>query len=186
VKEKNRVQDPQTLIAEIIRSASREVRLIDRDDIEARCLRSFHSTDPKPDFAADLEAAIANNHDLSVLTDPESHKQYYSVNHMSRTYAGILARRKSPVAQIVETIRENSRLYPRPVPLDLFIEPPFDLLPEDIQTALTSMNGLPDFSDIAHTTTSSGTIYLYSTLHLEHEYARLLAERQDVGLAANP
>jgi hypothetical protein len=184
MKEETPKQDSQAIIAEIIRSASSEVRLVNRNEIETEFLKADHS--PHPEFETAFAAAMASQQDLSFVKSPEGMELYHSLNHMSCTYACILARKKSPVIQMAETVRENSRLYPRPIPLDIFIEPPFDLQPEEIEASLTSMNDNPDFNDIAHTTTTVGTVYLYSTRHLEHDYAQFLAERQDVGLAANP
>jgi hypothetical protein len=43
-----------------------------------------------------------------------------------------------------------------------------------------------EFSDIAATKTSEETIYLYSTLHLEPDYASMLDEWLDVGQYQNP
>jgi hypothetical protein len=43
-----------------------------------------------------------------------------------------------------------------------------------------------EFQDIALATTSMGRVYLYSTHHLEPDYASTLAEWLDVGQANNP
>jgi hypothetical protein len=43
-----------------------------------------------------------------------------------------------------------------------------------------------EFNDIRQTTTSSHTIFLYSTLHLEPDHATMLAEWLDVGQFENP
>jgi hypothetical protein len=48
------------------------------------------------------------------------------------------------------------------------------------------MDGQEEYEDIARTTTSIGTVYLYSTRHLEPDYASTLAEWLDVGQANNP
>jgi hypothetical protein len=43
-----------------------------------------------------------------------------------------------------------------------------------------------DFGDISFVESSEGTVYLYSTRHLDRDYAAFLAERLDVDLAMNP
>jgi hypothetical protein len=43
-----------------------------------------------------------------------------------------------------------------------------------------------EYRDILPTTTSASRIFLYSTLHLEPEYASMLAEWLDVGQFNNP
>jgi len=42
------------------------------------------------------------------------------------------------------------------------------------------------FKDIQQTTSSIGTAFLYSTIHLDPDYASMLAEWLDVGQASNP
>jgi hypothetical protein len=72
------------------------------------------------------------------------------------------------------------------VPLDIFRESPFDLTQEEILDCLKKMAEQGEYQDITQTTTSIGTIFLYSTQHLEPDYASSLAEWLDVGQANNP
>ncbi len=110
---------------------------------------------------------------------------YHDPALLSRTYALILDRKGSPVALMAGEIRANSREYPRPVPVELFEAPPFDLTPIEIEHALKTMAASPDFQDITFTTTPSGVAYLFSTTHLERVYAEFLAQRAE-SLAMNP
>ncbi len=87
---------------------------------------------------------------------------------------------------IAEIVRENSAIYPRPVPLDMFKHSPFDLTLEEIQASLAQMAGRDEYKDINQTTTSIGTVFLYSTSHLDPGYASMLAEWLDVEQANNP
>jgi len=48
------------------------------------------------------------------------------------------------------------------------------------------MPGQEEYQDIAQTTTSIGTIFLYSTRHLDPGHASMLAEWFDVGQFNNP
>jgi hypothetical protein len=57
---------------------------------------------------------------------------------------------------------------------------------EEIEASLEHMAGKEDFRDICRTTTSIGTAFLFSTLHLEPDYASMLAEWFDVGQFQNP
>jgi hypothetical protein len=43
-----------------------------------------------------------------------------------------------------------------------------------------------EYQDIQQTTTSIGTVFLFSTLYLEPDYATFLAEWIDVGQVNNP
>ncbi|MBM3299678.1 MAG: hypothetical protein FJY85_06970, partial [Deltaproteobacteria bacterium] len=112
---------------------------------------------------------------------------YYSVQSLSETYAGILMRKsENPLWLIAEVVRANSQLYPRPVPLDSFHELPFGLTPEEIAECLAIMGQQKEYQDIAQTITSIGTLFLYSTQHLEPDHASTLAEWLDVGQVNNP
>ena len=83
-------------------------------------------------------------------------------------------------------MRENSAIYPRPVPVETFRQPPFEMTEEEIRTCLARMAGQEDLGDIWQTTTSAGTLFLYSRLHLEPEHAAMLAERLDMGPLLDP
>ena len=87
---------------------------------------------------------------------------------------------------MAQTIRDNSASYCRPVPLDLFEQKPFDLEPAQILAGLRAISENDHYADIAHVATSQGSIYLYSTHTLEHDFAGFLAEREDVELFLNP
>jgi hypothetical protein len=138
-------------------------------------------------FDAFLKGAIEDNGDLKEISDGKGNFRYYSTRSMAEPYAKILSRKgENPVLLMAEVIRENSRRYPRPVPLELFEDPPFDLTPEEIVSCLKEMAEGKDYQDIAQTTSSIGTVFLFSKLHLEPDYASMLAEWIDVGQAKSP
>ena len=176
-------------LAEAIREASRAGQLVGRhellSDLSERTLLDPDATDT-PDVEALLAETLATHQDLAALTSITGETLYHAPSLLSRTYASILARKGSPVVLIAEEVRRNSAEYPRPVPLDLFEQPPFDLTPEQIEAGLKTMAASPEFEDISYTSTSTGAVYLFSTRHLERPYAAFLAERADVGLLLNP
>jgi hypothetical protein len=139
-----------------------------------------------PDLDALLAETLAANDDLAVAAGEGGERFYHSPPLMSRTYAAILAGRSSPCRLMADEVRRNSAEYPRPVPLDLFEYPPFDLAPETIEACLKALADDPACADISFTTTSAGTVYLFSTRSMDRAYAAFLAERADVGLASNP
>jgi hypothetical protein len=85
-----------------------------------------------------------------------------------------------------KTMEENAILYPRPIPVDIFKNSPFELTQEEIQSCLQKMSDQEEYQDIAQTTTSAGTVFLYSNIHLDPGYASMLAEWLDVGQFNNP
>ena len=139
-----------------------------------------------PDMEALMAETLAAHPDLAALRSISGQTLYHAPALLSCTYASILDRRDSPVILIAEEIRRNSLEYPRPLPLEIFEESPFDLTPDRIEDSLKIMAASPEFQDITFTTTSTGAVYLFSSRYLERRYAAFLAERADVGLALNP
>jgi hypothetical protein len=134
-----------------------------------------------------LKKTMEENEDLKELLDQEDLPRYYSLQYMSEAYAKILLRKEgNPLMLIAEIVRENSALYPRPIPMDTFKNSPFELTQEEILACLQKISGQEDYQDIARTTTSAGTVFLYSSRHLDQGYASMLAEWLDVGQFNNP
>jgi len=132
-----------------------------------------------------LPEILEQRPDLSSFEGTSGQTLHHAPEILSRTYARILDRKGSPLLLMAEEIRANSRDYPRPVPVELFESPPFDLTPEEIEQTLRAMATDPAYQDIAFTTTSSGAVHLFSTLHLERGYAVFLAQRAE-SWADNP
>lgn len=183
------------ILAELVRTASREVRLIGEAELRAGLTAQLALTPsgdgPGPDlsdagFADLLAEALTLHPDLIALEEPGRERRLFSTAHLSRTYAAILAAKDSPVRLLAETVRANSRDYPRPVPLSLFSYPPFNLPEDALHATLDGLTHLPEYRDIAQLATSTGAVYLYSANFLEPAYAAFLAERLDVGLSDNP
>lgn len=190
MSEEKRESHPLCLaLAEAIREASRDGHLVDRDTLTER-LRIQGLLCDEPPEAPDMELllleTLAAHEDLAVFESTSGRALYHVPSLLSRTYASILDRKTSPVLLIAEEVRRNSMEYPRPIPLELFEQSPFDLVPEQIQAALKAMAADPELADITFTTTSTGAVYLFSSRYLERPYAAFLAERADTGLALNP
>jgi hypothetical protein len=134
-----------------------------------------------------LSTASHTHDDLRTIPNQEGNKRYYSLQFMTETYAQLLLRREGdPLQLIAEIVRENSALYPRPFPLGAFEGSPFAMTREEIQQCLDHMSCHKAYQDIARTITSAGSVFLYSTLHLDPGYAATLAEWTDVGQHDNP
>lgn len=176
-------------LAEAIREASGAGQLVGRDALLEE-LRARGLLDPNESNDPDIEALLAGtldtNQDLAAMTGITGEILYHAPSLLSRTYASILDRKGSPTLLIAEEVRRNSADYPRPLPLELFEQSPFDLTPEQIEESLKTMAGSPKFEDISFTTTSTGAVYLFSSRHLDRPYAAFLAERADSWLMQNP
>jgi len=178
-------------IAGIIREKSQAGQLISQNEIFQRLLergliKGNKEGAPKV-LETLLEKALEENGDVIRLYTEGEEPYFFSSQFMSESYARILIQKRAdPMLLIAEIVRENSAIYPRPVPLDIFKHSPFDLTVEQIQAYLAQMAQQDDYRDIQQTTTSVGTVFLYSTLHLDPGYASMLAEWVDVGQANNP
>ena len=188
--EKEKKTAPQT-IAALVRKASEEGRLSPETEIlcEAAGRNLFPPTSPDAaeEVSSLLKKALAENEDLHELAAPDGSRDFYSSEFMTEAYARILSlKRGGPRQLIAEIVRQNSAFYPRPVPIDTFTHPPFNLTTQDVLKELEEMRAEEGYRDIASTTTSSPRVFLYSTLHLEPDHAAMLAEWLDVGQFENP
>jgi hypothetical protein len=178
-------------ILKIIRNRSETGRLANAEEIlsELRCqgLLDSQEFEQKTWLETTLKQVLRENQDIREISANNEIDYYYSVRSLSETYARILALKSdNPLRLIAEIVRENSRLYPRPVSATSFREPPFGLTEEEITECLATMVDREEYQDIAQTITSVGTKFVYSSRYLDPDYASLLAEWLDVGQADNP
>ena len=125
--------------------------------------------------------------DLAIVS--EGQRAYlYSTRYMTRQYAEAAARvAEGDIPRLIaETVRADSAMYPRPTPIAIFAEQPFGLAGDQVAMALERMLADPGFNDIRRVTASDGTVFLFSTRHLEPAHAASLAEWLAVGRANNP
>ncbi len=176
-------------ILEAVREASAEARLVAADELverlRARGFGECLDAQPGGEPCRRVEALLSGLPEIASLASLSGRAVYHDPALLSRTYARILDRKGATALLMAEEIRANSRDYPRPVPVELFEAPPFDLAPEAIEAAFKAMAADEEFRDIAFTTTSQGTVYLFSSRHLERGYATFLAE-QDETFSMNP
>ena len=177
--------------AQVIRKLSGEGRFASGADVleDLRALELFpEAPEDAPAALEDiLAAALAKSPDFVPVGGAAAERRFYSSQFMTKAYAGLLLRKEGePLVLIAETVRENSALYPRPLPLGAFEQPPFSLTRAEILDCLGRMAAQDAYRDIARTRTSAGNEYLYSTAHLEPDYASSLAQWIDVGQYDNP
>lgn len=105
---------------------------------------------------------------------------------LSSSYARLMSAKNNPVEMVVAYVRDVSKTYPRPVLLGSLQDAPFNFTQEEVQDILKMIDGDENLKDIRFTTSSLGTVYLYSNKYLEDDYADYLAEYLDVGVAMSP
>ena len=183
--------EPTGAIAVMIRQESKAGKLISAPEILRRGADQELFPTPAAGLGEEagnlLRKVVDENEDLHELAAEDGSRSYYSSHFMTGAYAGILLQKQAdPLRLITEIVRQNSAVYPRPVPLDLFTQPPFDLTLQEVLNVLERMSGRDEYRDIEPTTTSTSRVFLYSTLHLDPAHASMLAEWFDVGQPNNP
>lgn len=126
--------------------------------------------------------------DLRLLTNSRGNRYLYSEAYMTHTYAEILARAeaKDPCETLAATVRQDSRVYPRPTSLEAFKAPVFGINPDDLGMFVSEMTTQPRYEDIKLVKASNGAVYLYSSLYLEPEWVKATVEWQEVERYLNP
>jgi len=102
----------------------------------------------------------------------------YSELSMNNNYATILARieDRDISRAIAETVRNESRIYPRPISSKIFYSSPFFIKEEDLLKILSDLKADEEYQDICEIIASNGTLYLYSSKYISKPHARILTE----------
>ena len=112
----------------------------------------------------------------------------YSLALMSHSYAHALFQtaESSDVSTFVDVVRSESRIYPRPVAADTFMNVPYLWSVKKTLSVYERVVQSDSFSDIQMVRTSLGTPYFYSTLYLSDAQGKALAEWYGVEKGLNP
>lgn len=108
-----------------------------------------------------------------------AHSYYlYDSGRMTDTFAhwAFLAAEDNNVVTFVDCVREESRVYPRPLPASSLKNPPFRLTDEEIDRAWDEVCESGLYPDVQQTRASNGDVYYFSTEYLTPTYAGSLAE----------
>ncbi|MDO4289681.1 MAG: hypothetical protein Q4C41_00430 [Eggerthellaceae bacterium] len=126
--------------------------------------------------AAPVERTI----DCKNIVVLEGKRSYYLYDEklMTDTYAhwAFLAAEDDPLMTFVDCVREEGRVYPRPLAADDLHNPPFRMSAAMVQQTWEQVEASGDYPDICRTVASNGDVYYYSTLYLSDTLAGSLAE----------
>jgi hypothetical protein len=87
-----------------------------------------------------------------------------------------------PVYLIVSTVRDESRIYPRPTAAAFFEFEPFSLALEDVLKHVETIKADPAYADIKCVTPSNGAVYMYSDRFLDEPKAQNMAQWVEVDM----
>jgi hypothetical protein len=140
------------------------------------------------EFTNYLQARIGTGTEDIVRLRERERAYLYSTKYMTCSYAESAARARSNNHHymIAETVRCDSRTYPRPTPISVFREPPFLLSQDALDRAVEEILNDPGCADILRLQTSDGSLFLFSNIHLNPGHAESLAEWIAVGHLQNP
>lgn len=189
MKPSHKAADAYEDLAALIRQSSEDGRLIAEDELLACAAEQgiVRAAERPESFRSVLDDLLNNHDDVHELNAQDSVRRLYSSRFMTEAYALILLhKQEDPLQLITGIVRQNSRDYPRPVPLDIFMVEPFGMAFPDVAECVRNIMGDKAYSDIQVIETSTSRQFLYSTFYLEPTHAALLAEWYDVGQAINP
>ncbi len=136
----------------------------------------------------DLLLDDARYQDVRLISNSRGSRYLYSDEHMTSTYANVLARAEAndPLGTIVTTVREDSRIYPRPTSLGTFAAPIFGMDARRLGQYAEEILARPEYADIKLEKASNGAVYLYSAQYLDPNYVKSTVEWEEVGKYENP
>lgn len=125
--------------------------------------------------------------DVAVLTGKKG-IYLYSVALLSHSFAKALfhTAEDNDLATFVDVVRTESSVYPRPVAIQSFSNPPYLWPRERTRRIFNEVVASGAFSDIHKVKTTFGTPYYYSDLYLSEAQATSLAQWYGVERNANP
>ncbi len=110
-----------TAIANVIRKSSETGQLVQFEEILTELteqgLLTSEADYPRSHLQGIVREVVKRNEDLREIPGAHGIAYFYSTQTLSETYAVILVRKKGdPLELIAQIVRENSSVYPRPVP----------------------------------------------------------------------
>lgn len=108
----------------------------------------------------------------------------YSKLEMTENYAKILFRieEKDILRLVAETIRFDSKKYPRTTSMNTFYSNPFYFSKEEFKSIIEQLQSKEEYKDIKESKASNGVVHLYSDLYLTQDYANALTEWIEVSM----
>ena len=183
--EESAVESALVSVSEQVRADSQQVTLT---PMAAVITLIPEALSEHPDRIVERLAEVPQYQDIQKVIGPAGMEYLHSEEHISGSYARILARADAddPLATMAETIREESRVYPRVTSLATFTEEVFDIEPARLDDYVEQMLSSEEYADIQKVVMSNGAVYLFSDRHLDPRLAARQAEDAEFGDELNP
>lgn len=177
-------QDKVTLLAIFIRDKSYEGSLTNAEDfLDEPLSLEVDEILPLIDELKAREEFI----DIRV-TKGKERIYLYSENYITTNYANMMisVEEKDFFKMIASTVRDESRIYPRPTDARLFTKAPFKLTKEEFYEVYKQLRTKVEYKDIQETRASNNALYLYSDKYMKKALATSLTEWIEVESEQNP
>ncbi len=184
---KSLVEDCKFVVGETVRSDSR-----DKVALTPSCAIEALLPDKEPEEVAAVVEEVQRDPrfaDICTIQARDGQVYYHSNAYLSGNYALVLVRAMAndPCAAIAETVRDASRIYPRPTNATLFREKAFALDPARVDALVEETLKKPEYADVKKMVhPETGAVYLYSDKFLAAERAYYMMDWVEVGKANNP
>lgn len=115
--------------------------------------------------------------DIAMLVGASSY-YLYDGSAMTDAYAhwAFLAAEDDPVVTFADCVREESRIYPRPLAASNLGNAPFRMSSQQVDAAWRAASESGDYPDLCRTEATNGDVYYYSTRYLGSAHAEALAQ----------
>lgn len=123
-----------------------------------------------------------------IVTLVGQHSYYlYDSDLMTKNYAhwSFLSAEDNPLATFVDCVREEGRVYPRPLSESDLANEPFRMSASKVEETWAKLVESGDYPDIERCEASNGDVYYFSTLYMTRVLAESLAEYESVERKAN-
>lgn len=116
--------------------------------------------------------------ELGLLSARDGTAYAFSKQFLTEQYAQVLLRitENDPCYTIAQTVREESRLYPRPTNTEIFRYGVFDMDRNKLDEYIVRTQ--EEYEDIKVLRLSSGDVYLYSSTFMNEDQAEMVAKRR--------
>lgn len=168
-----------TLI-EFIRESSKQGKLIVKNELEEGPL--FIKASQIEKLIKELKE---KTEDIDIIKGKKE-EYLYSKNYISNSYRDILfnLKEKNIEEVVVNIVREESKIYPRPTSLEVFKLAPFNIV--DLEVLVKEILKNEKHMDIKIVKASNEARYFYSDLYMSLGHAKGLCEWVEVGQFENP
>ena len=178
------IPDKFDLMVLFIRDRSYEAQLTNAEDfLDEPLLLEVDEVLPMIDEIKEREEFS----DICVIKGKE--KIYlFSETHITKNYAKMMISvdEKDLFKVISETVRQESKIYPRPTDIRLFNKAPFRLSKEEFYEIYEQLRKREEYKDIQEVRASNRAMYLYSDRFMKKAHAASIAEWIEVEADDNP